>query len=140
MQSQLIQLQKKGDERGNLIVLENTKEIPFEVKRLYYIFDTKADVRRGFHAHYKLHQMAMCLRGSCVYLMDDGHHVEFISLNDNHTGLFIPPLVWHEMFDFSEDCVLLVLADDYYDENDYIRNYQKFISIINGLEDENTAE
>jgi dTDP-4-dehydrorhamnose 3,5-epimerase-like enzyme len=115
-----------GDERGSLIALENSKNIPFDVKRVYYIFGTKKDIRRGFHAHHKTNQLAICVSGSCSFLMDDGKQVENLTMNSKNIGLLIPPMVWHEMFDFSEDCILLVLADSLYDEADYIRSYQEF--------------
>jgi dTDP-4-dehydrorhamnose 3,5-epimerase-like enzyme len=115
-----------GDERGSLIALENSQNIPFDVKRVYYIFGSKKDIRRGFHAHHKTNQLAICINGSCTFLMDDGKHVEHLTMDSKNIGLLIPPMVWHEMFDFSEDCILLVLADSLYDEADYIRNYQEF--------------
>jgi dTDP-4-dehydrorhamnose 3,5-epimerase-like enzyme len=115
-----------GDERGSLIALENSQNIPFDVKRVYYIFGSKKDIRRGFHAHHKTNQLAICINGSCKFLMDDGKQVENLTMNSKNIGLLIPPMVWHEMFDFSEDCILLVLADSLYDEADYIRSYQEF--------------
>ena len=133
MKSQLVQLQKKGDDRGSLVVLENNQEIPFEIKRVYYLCETKAGIRRGFHAHKTLQQMAVCVRGSCDFLMDDGYNVEIVSLNNNHTGLMLPPMVWHEMFNFSPDSVLMFLANGFYDEAEYIRSYQEFTTEINKL-------
>lgn len=133
MKSQLINFQKKGDDRGSLVVMENNKEIPFEIKRVYYLCDTKEGIRRGFHAHHTLQQMAVCVRGSCEFLMDDGYSVEVIKLDNNYTGLMLPPYVWHEMFNFSHDCVLMVLANDFYDESDYMRSYQDFTTEINKL-------
>ena len=115
-----------GDERGSLIALENSQNIPFDVKWVYYIFGSKKDIRRGFHAHHKTNQLAICINGSCKFLMDDGKQVENLTMNSKNIGLLIPPMVWHEMFDFSEDCILLVLADSLYDEADYIRSYQEF--------------
>lgn len=119
----------RGDERGSLIALENNKDIPFDIKRFYYIFDTKEGVRRGFHAHKKLKQVLICARGSCKILLDDSKEKLEISLDSPDKGLLIDGMVWREMFDFSPDCVLMVLADDYYDENDYIRNYQNFLEL-----------
>ena len=122
-----------GDERGSLIALENSKNIPFDVKRVYYIFGSKKDIRRGFHAHHKTNQLAICVSGSCSFLMDDGKQVENLTMNSKNIGLLIPPMVWHEMFDFSEDCILLVLADSLYDEADYIRSYQEFTKLTQKL-------
>ncbi|SUB98676.1 sugar 3,4-ketoisomerase [Proteus penneri] len=123
-----IYFNKLGDERGSLTSLEQNKNIPFEIKRIYYIFDTKEGISRGFHAHKELQQLAICVRGSCRFIMDDGKNREEIILNDPNLGLLINPMQWHEMHDFSEDCIVIVLANDYYDENDYIRNYDSFIN------------
>ena len=116
----------KGDERGNLIALEENKNIPFDIKRVYYIFDNKEGVRRGFHAHKNLEQVLVCVNGSCEILLDDGKEKSIIKLENRNEGLFIEKLVWREMFNFSADCVLMVLASDYYDEKDYIRDYNDF--------------
>lgn len=116
----------KGDERGNLIALEENKNIPFDIKRVYYIFDNKEGVRRGFHAHKNLEQVLICVSGSCDILLDDGKEKSIIKLENRNEGLFIEKLVWREMFNFSADCVLMVLASDYYEEKDYIRDYNEF--------------
>ena len=116
----------KGDERGNLIAIEENKNIPFEIKRVYYIFDTKDGVRRGFHAHKNLEQVLVCVNGSCEILLDDGKEKSIIKLKNRNEGLFIKKMVWLEMFNFSADCVLMVLASDYYYEDDYIRDYKEF--------------
>ena len=122
----LVELNKKGDARGALVVVEQNKDIPIEIKRVYYMFDTASDVRRGFHAHKKLTQIAIPVKGSCRFLLDDGKSVENVLLDSPTIGLVIEPMVWHEMYDYSDDCVLMVLADDYYDESDYIRSYDDF--------------
>ncbi|MDF7760033.1 FdtA/QdtA family cupin domain-containing protein [Kosakonia cowanii] len=122
----LVELSKKGDARGALVVVEQHKDIPIEIKRVYYMFDTANDVRRGFHAHKKLTQIAIPVKGSCRFLLDDGKNIEHILLDSPTIGLVIEPMVWHEMYDYSDDCVLMVLADDYYDESDYIRSYEDF--------------
>lgn len=121
-----IEFKKLGDDRGSLVSLEQNKNIPFEIKRIYYIFGTKDGVSRGFHAHKELRQLAICVRGSCRFVMDDGKNKEEIILNCPHTGLLIEPMQWHEMYDFSEDCIVVVLANDHYNESDYIRNYSDF--------------
>lgn len=126
MKLETIKLPTFGDERGSLVVLEGGKNIPFEIKRVYYMFDTQKDIRRGFHAHKELRQIAIPVKGSCRFLMDDGHEKKDILLDNPNTGLIIEPLIWHEMYDYSNDCVLMVLASDHYDESDYIRNYQDF--------------
>lgn len=127
MQIKLIPLQVHGDERGSLIALEQDKNIPFEVKRIYYLFNTKEGVRRGFHAHKELTQLVIAVRGSCRFLLDNGSEKINLLLDNPAQGLLIDSCIWREMYDFSEDCVLLVLADELYDENDYIRDYDNFI-------------
>lgn len=124
-----------GDERGSLIALEANKNIPFDIKRVYYIFATQMGVRRGLHAHKKLNQVAVCVTGSCKFLLDDGYTRQVLELNTPNRGLLIKQMVWREMFDFSPDCVLMVLADAYYDEGDYIRDYDQFIQFNNQLID-----
>ena len=116
-----------GDERGSLIALEGNKSVPFNIKRIYYIFGTKADVSRGFHAHRNLKQVAICVMGRCRFVLDDGKQREEIVLDNPSTGLLIEDLIWREMSEFSPDCVLVVLANKYYDANDYIRNYSDFL-------------
>ena len=122
-----IDLPNLGDERGGLVVAEASKNIPFKINRIYYIFDAKPDIPRGFHAHKELHQVAFCIKGKCRMIMDNGSEKQEVWMDQANKGLRIPPLVWHEMHDFSEDCVLLVLASEHYDENDYIRDYQDFL-------------
>ena len=131
MIKQIINFDIKGDERGSLISLEENKNIPFEIKRVYYIFNTLEGIRRGFHAHKKLKQLLVCVSGSCKILLDDGKSKEEISLDNPNKGLLIESMIWREMFDFSPDCVLMVLADDIYDESDYVRDYQQFLSYLN---------
>ncbi|HIF9205989.1 TPA: sugar 3,4-ketoisomerase [Photobacterium damselae] len=123
----LIEFKHLGDDRGGLISLEQNKNIPFDIKRVYYIFDTQQGVTRGFHAHKDLQQVAICIKGSCRFLMDDGHNKAEVVLDKPNIGILIDVMQWHEMHDFSDDCVLLVLASDYYDEADYIRNYDDFL-------------
>lgn len=127
-----VELPNLGDQRGALVVAESNKSIPFEVKRLYYIFDAQSDVPRGFHAHKALKQIAFCIQGKCKMLMDDGISKEEVWLDQANKGLLIPPMIWHEIHNFSKDCVLLVMASDYYDESDYIREYSSF-QMINKL-------
>ncbi len=125
-----VELPNLGDERGSLIVAETQKNIPFDVKRIYYILDAKPDLPRGFHAHKQLIQLAFCIKGSCKMVMDNGSEKQEVYISQPNIGLVIPPMVWHEMHEFSEDCVMLVLASEYYDENDYIRNYNEFLKVV----------
>ena len=119
-----------GDERGSLVALESNSSVPFDIKRVYYIFGTKEGVSRGFHAHRHLKQLAVCVTGSCRFVLDDGLSREDIVLDDSTKGLVIEDLTWREMHDFSPDCVLLVLASEYYDEDDYIRDYDEFLRAV----------
>lgn len=125
-----IELPNLGDHRGSLIVAEANRNIPFSIQRLYYISGAQPDVPRGFHAHKQLRQIAFGIQGSCKMLMDNGKEKQEVLIAQSNKGLLIPPMVWHEMHDFSEDCILLVLASDYYDESDYIRNYDQFLKEV----------
>lgn len=122
----IIDLNPLGDERGQLSVLESPKNIPFPIKRVYYLTNTKSDVARGFHAHKKLEQVAVCVSGRCRMILDNGHEKESVWLDSPNKAIRIEAMVWHEMHEFSEGCVLLVLASDLYDESDYIRDYLAF--------------
>lgn len=121
-----VSLPPLGDHRGSLVAMEAHKTVPFDIKRVYYIFGTKVGVSRGFHAHRALQQVAVCVTGKCRMVLDDGRQREEIWLDSPMKGLLIGDLVWREMHDFSADCVLLVLASECYDEKDYIRNYDEF--------------
>ena len=130
MKVNLVQLQSHGDDRGSLVSLETEHNIPFSIKRVYYIFDTQKDVRRGFHAHKELKQMAIVVSGSCRFLLDDGYEKVSVYLDNPSQGLYIDSCIWREMYDFSDDCVLIVLASEHYDEADYIRDYDEFIDKV----------
>lgn len=119
-----------GDERGSLVALETGKTVPFDIKRVYYIFATQKNVARGFHAHKNLKQIAVCVTGKCRMVLDNGKIRQDAWLDSPTKGLLISDLVWREMHDFSKDCVLLVLASEHYDENDYIRDYQDFLNKV----------
>jgi dTDP-4-dehydrorhamnose 3,5-epimerase-like enzyme len=127
----LIDFLSLGDERGDLVSLEGNKEIPFDIKRMYYLFGTESCVSRGFHAHKNLQQVAICVKGSCTFILDDGNIREEVVLNSPLKGLYIDSMKWREMHDFSNDCVLIVLASSFYDEADYIRDYEDFLCLIN---------
>ena len=126
MLARFVEFDARGDDDGWLIAIEAQKNIPFAIKRTYYIYGTRAGVRRGKHAHHQLQQLMICMAGSCKVLLDDGQQREAVLLTSNTRGLFIDPMVWHEMYDFSSDCVMLVLADGWYDVADYIRDYGAF--------------
>lgn len=124
-----------GDERGQLVALEENKEIPFDIKRVYYIYDTLPGVRRGFHAHQNLQQILICVNGSCKIHLDNGYETAEVLLDKPYEGLYISNDIWREMYDFSEGAVLMVLASQFYDEKDYIRNYHDFISMVHNKGD-----
>lgn len=126
----LIDLKVIGDNRGSLIAIEKGCNLPFSIQRVYYIFGTKAGVSRGFHAHKCLQQMLICLSGSCRILLDDGKKRKDFFLNTPTQGLLVEGMIWRELHDFSEDCVLAVFASEPYDEADYIRHYDHFIKEI----------
>lgn len=130
MDINIVRLEEHGDERGTLIAVEQLKNIPFEIKRVYYMYDTVKGVRRGFHAHKCLKQILICVKGSCKILLDNGTEKAEVLLDEPNKGLIIESNIWREMFDFSEDAVLVVLASELYDESDYIRNYDDFIAYV----------
>jgi dTDP-4-dehydrorhamnose 3,5-epimerase-like enzyme len=111
---------------GSLVALEANKDIPFSIKRVYYIFDVPSEVRRGFHSHKKLDQVLICLSGSIKILVKDDTEEETHLLDSPSKALYIGPMIWREMFDFSEGAVLLVLASEFYTEEDYIRNWDDY--------------
>ena len=115
-----------GDARGQLVVCENMRNVPFDIKRVYYLTGTIDGVSRGFHAHKELEQVAVCVSGKCLMVLDDGQIKEEVWLDSPLKVIKIDRMVWHEMHYYSADCVLLVMASDYYDEADYIRDYSVF--------------
>ena len=125
-----------GDDRGQLVALEEYKDFPFSVKRVYYIYDTIKDVVRGHHAHKCLKQILVCVHGSCKIHLDDGRDTAEVVLDNPTTGLYIENDMWREMYDFSPDAVLLVLASELYDESDYIRDYDEFKKFVASKESE----
>lgn len=128
----IIELPKMGDNaRGFLSFGEAQKEIPFEIKRVYYIYEIgDLTAVRGKHAHKKLEQVLFCLHGSVTFLLDDGERKMKIKLDEPDKGLYIGPWVWHDMMDFSNEVVILVTASLYYHEEEYIREYDKFIKSV----------
>ena len=122
--------QPHGDERGQLVALEEFKDIPFRIKRVYYMYDTGEGIHRGFHAHKTLKQILICIHGSCKVLLDNGEEKKIVSLEKPYEGLYISHNMWREMYDFSPDAVLMVLASEYYDESDYIRDYDQFLNSV----------
>lgn len=132
MNCKVMKLDVKADERGKLVALENLKNIPFEIKRVYYIFDTKPEFQRGGHAHKHLEQLVVAMDGACEFVLDDGKKRESIWLNRPDVGLYIGKNMWREMRNFSYGCKLMILASDYYDESEYIRDYDEFLKAVKG--------
>lgn len=128
--------QPHGDERGQLISMEEFKDIPFHIKRVYYMYDTQDGVVRGKHAHKNLEQILVCIHGSCKILLDNGHEKKIIPLERPYEGLYVASSMWREMYDFSKDTVLLVFASELYDESDYIRDYDEFLEFVKGQKNE----
>jgi dTDP-4-dehydrorhamnose 3,5-epimerase-like enzyme len=117
---------------GTISVAEYNKNIPFEIKRVYYIYElNNADAVRGKHAHKELQQVLFCINGSCKIGLDDGASKQDVVLDKPNIGILLGTELWHTMKDFSDNCILLVLASDVYDEDDYIRDYDLFIEYVN---------
>ena len=138
MQLLLYNFKRVEDAKGNLVAIEGLKDIPFEIKRVYYIYGVTEGARRGFHAHRELQQLLICIHGSCKVLLDDGMDKTVVTLMEPWRGLFVGKMIWREMFGFSPDAVLLVLASEHYNEEDYIRNYNEFLIALeqkDGLND-----
>jgi dTDP-4-dehydrorhamnose 3,5-epimerase-like enzyme len=127
----IINFKSYTDDRGCLTVAEKARDIEFEIKRTYFLKNLDSRYPRGFHAHYNLKQVAICINGSCDMIFDDGSARETYTMRTSSEGVIIPPMVWHEMHNFSKDCVLLLFASDLYDEGDYIRDYEDFLELVN---------
>ncbi len=120
----MIDIESRSDERGKLSFIQNS-QLPFKIKRVFWI-NAKADKERGNHAHYKTRQCIICIKGKCKITLDDGKHKEEVSLDNDDKGLIVEPQFWRTMYDFSPDCILLILASEEYSEKDHIRDYKKF--------------
>ena len=132
MNYKLMQMQVFGDDRGKLVSLEGSLNIPFEIKRVYYIYDTLPEQERGKHAHKTLEQIIVAMDGACQFVLDDGNTREEVLLNRPDIGLYIGKNMWREMKNFSYGCKLMVLASEHYDEKEYIRNYDEFQKSLKG--------
>lgn len=127
----MLEFVQRGDERGKLVIIEGGQDIPFDVKRVFYIFGSDKNVVRGQHANRKTEFVLINVAGSSKIRVKDGKGNEAIyCLNRPHTGVYLPEMVWKDMYDFSEDSVLLVLASEHYDDSEYIRDYEAFAKEI----------
>ena len=128
MDAKPVTMRSFKDDRGILSVGELGGEMPFPVRRIYYIYGVPSrEIRRGYHSHRALRQLCLCVSGSCTMMLDDGkERTEFV-LDRPDKALYIGPGIWREMYDFTEDAVLMVLASEEYDEADYIRDYDEFL-------------
>ena len=127
-QCKIIELPKIGEPRGNLTFIEGQRHIPFDIKRVYYLYDVPGGAERGGHAHKGLHQLIVAMSGSFDMVLDDGKEKKRFHLNRSYYGLYVCPMIWREMDNFSSGAVCLVLASNLYDEADYYRNYDDFIA------------
>lgn len=135
-QFRIMDFKELGDERGSLIVIEGGKDIPFEIKRAFYMYGAKKDVVRGRHANRNSSFVLINVSGTSKVRIDNGTEERVIELNRPKMGLFIKPMIWKDMYDFSEDSVLLVLSDEYYEEKEYIREYKEFLREVKGYSDQ----
>lgn len=128
-QCHLVDLPKIKDARGNLTFIEGNRHIPFDIRRVYYLYDVPGGSERGGHAHKELHQLIIAISGSFDIHLDDGVEKKVIHMNRSYNGLYICPMIWREIDNFSSGAVCMVLASEYYDELDYYREYSEFIDV-----------
>ncbi|MDD5585781.1 MAG: FdtA/QdtA family cupin domain-containing protein [Alphaproteobacteria bacterium] len=126
----ILQLRKIEERRGNLTPVEALRDIPFEIKRIYYLYDVPGGSTRAGHAHKALHQFFIAMSGSFDITLKDGAGEQRYHLNRSHYGLYVSPMMWRDLDNFSSGAVCLVLASDYYDENDYFRNYDDYLAAL----------
>ncbi len=126
----LIDLPKIADPRGNLTFIEGGRHVPFQIQRVYYLYDTPGGAERGGHAHKGLHQLIVAMSGSYDVVLNDGKERKRFHLNRSYYGLYVCPMIWRELDNFSSGAVCLVLASNLYDESDYYRNYDDFVKAV----------
>ena len=132
MKCKRINFQQKGDERGSLVVIESEKDIPFEIKRVFYMIDTLNDVARGQHANKESDFILVNVQGSVKIKINDGKHEEVYVLDKKDEGIYIPHMIWKEMYDFSKDAILIVFSNKHYNEGEYMRNFEEYCRTVNG--------
>jgi hypothetical protein len=128
----IIELPKIADPRGNLTFIEGSRHVPFDFRRVYYLYDVPGGAERGGHAHKGLHQLIVAMSGSFDVVLDDGHAKRRFHLNRSYYGLYVCPMIWRELDNFSSGSVCMVLASNLYDEEDYYRNYEDFMKVVRG--------
>lgn len=130
----LIEFPQRGDERGHLVVVEGSQDIPFDIRRVFYIYGSDRDVIRGRHANYNTEFVLINVSGTSKVKVDDGTTRKVFHLDRPHIGIYLPKLIWKDMYDFSEDSVLLCLASEHYDAEEYIRDYDEYLEVVQGKE------
>ncbi len=130
MNYEIINFKIHGDNTGSLIAVETGREVPFIIRRVYYIYGTARNALRGRHAHSRLEQLIFCPSGSCDFMLDDGFTRETVKMDAPNKGLYIKGNIWREFTNFSPDCVVMVLASESYDDGDYIKDYQEFLNKV----------
>ncbi len=135
--TEMLEFTERGDDRGHLVICEGGIDIPFDIKRIFYIYGSDSEVVRGQHANRNSEFVLINVAGTSKVRVKDGKGNETVySLNRPHTGIYLPKMVWKDMYDFSDDSVLLCLASTHYDANEYIRDYDEFVRIINDEEEQ----
>lgn len=127
----VIYFNEMGDERGNLVVIEGNQDIPFTINRVFYMYGSDPDIIRGQHANRKSSFVLINVSGTSKVRITDGSEELLVELNKPRMGVYIPPMYWKDMYDFSSDSVLLVLSDEHYDGNEYIRDYNEYLKEVN---------
>lgn len=130
----IIELPRIPDARGNLTFIESERHIPFQIKRAYYLYDVPGGATRAAHGHKKLQQLMIAMSGSFDVTLDDGNEKKLFHLNRSYFGLYIPPMMWRDLDNFSSGAVCMVFASDYYNEDDYYRDYKGFLRATLELE------
>ena len=128
----IVDLPKISDPRGNLTFVEGGRHVPFNIQRVYYLYDVPGGAERGGHAHKALHQLIIAMSGSFDVLLNDGNQEKRFHLNRSYSGLYICPMIWRELDNFSSGSVCMVLASNHYDEDDYYRNYEEYLAVQQG--------
>jgi len=130
MNSRKVEFIQRGDDRGHLVIIEGMKEIPFDIKRVFYIYGSQKDVVRGKHANMRSEFVLINVQGTSKIKVTDGRNEEIYDLNEPHSGVYVPRMLWKEMYDFSEDSILLVLSNEHYDKSEYISDFETYKEII----------